>query len=160
MAISSSDLVQPSGAQAHDAHLRYPVRITTPGGAKITLVGVTDVTLPQGTSSTAPYRKKFDLPRERSLQVPPGSNVIFGNLLMVLIAAIVTMFGIGAEIGIAGVLGYGLSEASQVWRSVMLGILGLVAVLVLFYAVTAIRALADPRPGSSISATGGTSFTL
>lgn len=42
----------------------------------------------------------------------------------------------------------------------MLLAIGLVAILMLVYAVTAISALADPEPGSSTSATPGTSFTL
>jgi hypothetical protein len=161
--MSGDDIVPASGAKAGDARVRYPVRISAPGGAKITVSGVTDVALPAGTRSTAPYRGRghSELLRERGLQVPPpGGSVIFATVGIVLAASILTMFGIGAEIGIAGVLAYGLSEASQAWRSVMLGVTALVAVLVLCYAVTAIRALADPRPGSSISATGGTSFTL
>ena len=160
LTIAAADIVPPHNVQAHDAQLRSPVRITTSSGAKVSAVGVMDVLLPQGTCSSAPYRREFALPRERNLQIPQGSNVIFGAMYIVLIAAVVTMFGIGAELGIAGVLAYGLSEASQAWRSFMLGVTGLLAVLILVYAVTAIRALADPRPGSSISATGGTSFTL
>ena len=38
---------------------------------------------------------------------------MFGNLRMIVGAAVLTMFGIGAEIGIAGVLAYGLSEAGR-----------------------------------------------
>jgi hypothetical protein len=161
--VPADGIVPPGGAKSADARVRYPVRIAAIGGAKITISGVTDVTLPAGTTSTAHYRsrKHSELSRERGLQVPPpGGNVLFATVGIVLAAAFVTMFGIGAEIGIAGVLAYGLSEASQVWRSVMLGVTAVVAVLILWYAVTAIRALADPRPGSSISATGGTSFTL
>lgn len=163
LTVPADGIVSPGGAKTRDARVRYPVRIAAPGGAKITVSGVTDVRLPAGTRSTAPYRSRehSELPRERGLQVPPpGGNVMFATVGIVLTAAILTMFGIGAEIGIAGVLAYGLSEASQAGRSVMLGVTVVVAVLVLCYAVTAIRALADPRPGSSISATGGTSFTL
>jgi hypothetical protein len=162
LAISADDIVPPTSgkAEAKDAAPSYPVRIAVPSGAKLTVAGVVDITLPKGTMSKAPYRRDFSLPRERSLQVPPGSNVLFGNLWMILATAVFTMFGIGAEIGIAAILAYGLSEASLAWRSAMLGVTGLVAVLVIVYAATAIRAIADPRPGSSISATGGTSFTL
>ena len=124
------------------------------------MAGVADVTLPAGTKSRASYRAEAELRTERSLQVPPGSDVLFGNLRMILGAAVLTMFGIGAEIGIAGVLAYGLSEASQPWRWTMLAVTGLVGLLTMAYSVTAIRAIADPRPGSSISATSGTSFTL
>jgi hypothetical protein len=161
--LPADDLTAADGGKPADARIRYPVRIAVTGGAKITVTGVTDVTLPPGTQSTAPYRRqeRSELLRERGLQVPPpGGNVMFATVGIVLAAAVVTMFGIGAQIGIAGVLSYGLSEASQAWRWVMLCVSAIIAVLVLWYSVTAIRALADPRPGSSISATGGTSFTL
>jgi hypothetical protein len=124
------------------------------------VAGVVDVTLPAGTISRASYRAEARLVTERALQVPAGANVLFGNLQMILAVAVVTMFGIGAEIGIAGVLAYGLSEAGQPWRVGMLAVIALVGLLTIAYAVTAIRAIADPRPGSSISSTSGTSFTL
>ena len=79
---------------------------------------------------------------------------------MVLAAAAVTMFGIGMEVGLACVLTYGLSAASQAWRLVMLVASILLGFFVLRYAVGAVWALADPRPGSAISSTSGTSFTL
>jgi hypothetical protein len=162
LAIAADDLVGPQGEKVTaDATRDYPVRIVAPGGAKLTVAGTADVMLPAGTVSRAPYRRDYPLPRQRSLQVPQGaSTTLFGNLRMILATAVITMFGIGAEIGIAAVLGYGLSEANEVWRSVMLGVTGLIALLVLCYAVTAVRAIADPRPGSTISATSGTSFTL
>lgn len=161
LAIAAEDIVVPEGGEAADATRGYPVRMVAPGGAKLTVAGTGDVRLPAGTVSKALYRRDFPLRRERSLQVPQSaSTTLFGNLRMILATAVITMFGIGAEIGIAAVLAYGLSEANEVWRSVMLGVTGLVALLVLAYAVTAVRAIADPRPGSSISATSGTSFTL
>ena len=47
--------------------------------------------------------------------------MLVANLRVVLVTAVVTMFGMGAELGIAGVLAYGLSEATQSWRLAMLG---------------------------------------
>jgi hypothetical protein len=155
-----SDSIDPGQGKAADATFAYPARIEAATGAKVTVVGVADITLPAGTKSKASYRAEADLRADRGLQVPTGANVLFGNLRMIIAVAAVTMFGIGAEIGIAGVLAYGLSEASQPWRVGMLAVIGLVALLTIAYAVTAIRAIADPRPGSSISATSGTSFTL
>jgi hypothetical protein len=155
-----SDDVDSGKAPPSDASVAYPARIEAPAGAKVTVAGVADITLPAGTKSRASYRAEAELRTERSLQVPAGSSVLFGNLRMILGVAVLTMFGIGAEIGIAGVLAYGLSEASQPWRWGMLAVTGLVGLLTIAYAVTAIRAIADPRPGSTISATSGTSFTL
>ena len=160
LAIPSDDVDATGHGPAADSAVSYPARIEAAAGAKITVAGVADITLPAGTKSRATYRAEAELSTERSLQIPPGSNVLFGNLRMILGAAVLTMFGIGAEIGIAGVLAFGLSEASQPWRWGMLGVTGLVGLLTIAYAVTAVRAIADPRPGSSISATSGTSFTL
>ena len=153
--------------QAGDAHapkpvtvVSYPADISTENGAKISVVGTADLTLPQGTVIKAPHRPAAPLLRDRQLQTPQSSNVLVGTLGMVLAAAAVTMFGIGMEVGLACVLTYGLSAASLVWRSVMLAGSILVGIFVLRYAVAAVRALADPRPGSALSSTGGTSFTL
>jgi hypothetical protein len=123
-------------------------------------VGTADVMLPRGTVVTTPRRPAAPLLRDRYLQTPQSSNVLVGTLGVVLAAAAVTMFGIGMEVGLACVLTYGLSAASLFWRSWMLAGSLLVGVFVLWYAVSAVRALADPRPGSAMSSTGGTSFTL
>jgi hypothetical protein len=140
--------------------ITFPARITTPGGARITVVGTADVTLPRAAEVTAPQRECTRLRTERELVVPQSSEVIVASLGTVLAAAVMTMFGIGAELGIAGTLAFGLSGASGGWRWTMLAAIGLVAVLMLIYAVTAIGALANPEPGSSTSSAPGTSFTL
>jgi hypothetical protein len=158
-------LVQLQQPKAPDLQITYPATVTVPDGAKISVVGVADVKLPQNTTIRPPItaprsQQAHPLPRDRVLQVPAGPGMIVANMKIVLIAAVVTMFGMGAELGIAGVLSYGLSEANQGWRLAMLGATVLVAIFVLWYSVTAIGALADPQPGSSLSAEPGTSFTL
>ncbi len=156
--IPRSDLLH---APRNDPHISYPATITAPGGAKITLVGVADITLPRGTDIVTPNGQPIaSLQMERELQEPQGSNTLIASLRIILIAAVVTMFGMGAELGIAGVLAYGLSDATQSWRLAMLGGVVLVGMLVLWYSATAISALAGPQPGSSLSAAPGTSFTL
>jgi len=141
--------------------VRYPVDISTENGAKISVVGTADVTLPQGTVIRAPRRPAArPLPRDVHLQAPQGSSTLVGTVAIVLAAAAVTMFGIGMEAGLACVLTFGLSAASQTWRWVMLAGSILIGLFVLWYAVAAVQALADPRPGSALSSTGGTSFTL
>ncbi len=52
------------------------------------------------------------------------------------------------------------SEAIQPWRGLIFAAIAAVALLVLVYAKTATCTMADPQPGSSISAQAGTSFTL
>jgi hypothetical protein len=170
LAVAGSDLVPPPGstdsssgsaqAQSADLIVIAPACISMPGGAKITVTGSADIKIPAGTVIMPPRYRQSTVPQARELQVPQASNVITGNLKMALIAAVVTMFGIGAEFGIAAVLAFGLSEASQFWRSVMLAAIVGAGLGVLYYAVTAIAALADPQPGSSLSGRSGTSFTL
>jgi hypothetical protein len=142
-----------------DVHIQYPMHIDVPDGAKITVTGTADVTFPPETVITAPRRQKYFLKRERYFLVPQGTNVLVGNMGMILAANFFTMFGIGAELGIAVVLAY-FSEATQPWRVVMFCAIAAVAILVFTYAKTATRTMADPQPGSSLSSQAGTSFTL
>lgn len=142
-----------------DAPLDQPVFISTAGGAKVTLTGGADITLPKGATISAPRRPDDVLSRPRQLLAPQGTNVIAANLRILLAVNILTMFGIGAELGIASVL-TDLSEATEPWRVAILIALAAVAVLVIIYAATAARAMADPQPGSSLSAQTGSSFTL
>ena len=169
LAVAGGDLVPPpKGSPSSAASTQPPADLTVtsaawislPGGAKITVTGSADINIPKGTVIASPDYQPTIVGQPRKLQVPQGTNVITGTLKMALIAAFVTMFGIGAEFGIAGVLVFGLSEASQFWRSIMLAAVVAVGFGVLCYAVTAIAALADPQPGSSLSARSGTSFTL
>ncbi len=159
---SSSSSAAAAAAQAplQDLMVSSPACISLPGGAKITVTGSADIGVPAGTVITPPHYRQATVPTARELQVPQPTSVITGNLWMTLVAAFVTMLGIGAEFGIAGVLAFGLSEASQAWRDVMLAIIVVAGFGVLRYAVTAIAALADPQPGSSLSSRSGTSFTL
>ena len=78
-----------------------------------------------------------------------------------LAAAAVTMFGIGAELGIVGiVLGFNLAVAPLWARSCGLAVAIAGALLVLGYGVSAIRALAGSRESSALSGARGSSFTL
>ena len=81
------------------------------------------------------------------------------NMRLVIASALMTIFGIGIQVGIAGVLA-GYSDASPAGRWLALLLVVAVAVFTLNYSTMAIRTLADPQPGSSLSAVSGTSFTL
>ena len=133
--------------------------IEATGGAKVTVTGAADIILQKGAVISSPQRPDFVLPRSRRLLTPQGTNVIVANLSMILFVNLFTMFGIGAELGIAGVLA-DFSDATVSGRSFIFVALAAVAVLVVFYAVTATRTMADPQPGSSISSESGASFTL
>jgi hypothetical protein len=142
-----------------DIALPCPVFLTAPSGAKITVTGQADVELPAGLAMTAPRRKAYALGQPLHLTVPQPANALGASMRLVIVAALLTVFGVGAQLGIAGVLAY-FSDASTTGRWTTFGLLGAVAVFLLYYSTTAIRSLADPQPGSSMSAAPGTSFTL
>jgi hypothetical protein len=149
----------PASAATSDALLAQPVLIDAAGGAKVSVTGTARIFLRKGAVISAPQLPHYSLPKDRYLLAPQGTNVIVGNLGMILIANFFTMFGIGAELGIACVLA-GFSDATGHGRSFIFLALAAVAALVILYAVTATRAMADPQPGSSMSSQAGASFTL
>ena len=123
------------------------------------MAGQADVELPAGLAMMAPRRKAYVLPYARHLTVPAPANTLGASMRLVIVAALLTVFGVGAQLGIAGVLAY-FSDASTTGRWTTFALLGAVAAFLLYYSTTAIRSLADPQPGSSMSAAPGTSFTL
>lgn len=143
-----------------DVPLPCPVFLAAPSGAKITVIGTADVELPTGLAMTAPRRRAYALGKPLHLTVPMPANTLGAPMRLVILAALMTAFGAGAQLGIAGLLLYDFSDASTLGRRIALGLIGLIGAFVLYYATTAIRALADPQPGSSMSAVPGTSFTL
>jgi len=152
-----STLVISDGGEENPGSLK---RMTVKGGAKITVAGGAEIRLPSDSLIQAPGRRPFVLSQERSFRLPQSADVLVGTLRVVILTAIVTIFGIGAEIGIAAVLAVGLSDASAAGRWSAAVIATIVGITVLCYSVTALRAIADPQPGSSLSSTPGTSFTL
>jgi len=137
------------------------VSVDSQDGLKITVTGTADVYLPEESVITGP-RRNDGRPVSASgrwLLLPQGSTLIIGRLGVMIAANIFTLFGIGAELGIAFVL-TGLSEATGVWTNFIYAGLAALTFLVFWYAVSATRAMASPQPGSSLSAEAGTSFTL
>jgi hypothetical protein len=135
--------------------------VSTRGGLKITVTGTADVYLPEKSVITGP-RRKDGRPVSadgRWLLLPQGSTLIIGSLGVMIAANIFTLFGIGAELGIAFVL-TDFSEATGGWSNFIYAGLAALTSLVFWYAVSATRAMARPQPGSSLSAEAGTSFTL
>jgi hypothetical protein len=142
-----------------DANLEFPVYGTGPAGGKITVTGTAEIRFPAQMALTTPRRDDFIFKNERHVTIPQASGTLIGNMWLVIGAALMTMFGVGAEIGIAGTLAF-LSDATTIWQWVVVVFLGAVAAFTVSYGATAIRSLADPQPGSSLSGTPGTSFTL
>ena len=141
---------------------RIVQKMTVDAGATITVNGVAEVTLPPGAQVSAPGRKQaIKLSRRRlEFRWPQTANSLVGTMWMMIATALVTIFGIGAELGIAWELGTRLSDASPMGHHWVCAIIVALAICALAYSVTAIRTMADPQPGSSMSATPGTSFTL
>lgn len=141
-------------------NLEFPVCGIAPTGVKITATGTAEIKFPAHMALTTPRRDDFTFRDERHVTVPQAaSGTLMANMWLVIIAALITMFGVGAEVGVAGTLAF-LSDAANAWQWVIVGFIAAVAVFTVYYGATAIRALADPQPGSSLSGTSGTSFTL
>ena len=146
-----------------DAALGFPVRITASGGAKISVNGVAQLNLPEEVTVTAPHRATFTLSAASSrtpIRVPQGTITLVGPLWAVILAAVVTTFSVGAQLGMATLLTTYFLDVSTLERSLTWLVAVAIGLFSVWYGVTAIRALADPQPGSSMSSTPGTSFTL
>lgn len=147
---------------APDQVLSFPVLCWVPSGCKITATDLATVTLPDGAQVETPGRESqsVEAAKQRPLVLAAGnSNQLVGTMRMVIISAMVTMFGIGAEIGLMiSVLKVSTATTSLMW--VMGAGIAAIVLFLLYYSATAIRSLADPQPGSSLSSAVGTSFTL
>jgi hypothetical protein len=163
---------------AADDHASYAIRaaqsVVLAGNAKISILGTASLGLPAGTLIAFPRLKRNDPqatgrqspPRTSSLtawtpfQLPHTGEVIASRMWALLIASLLTLFGTGAEIGLLGVLAFGLSTGSLAIRSACVALLAVSAVVVSFYSVISILALADPTPGDAVSTASGSSFLL
>jgi hypothetical protein len=149
-----------SRASAPDPQITAGDLITVTEGAIATVTGTADIFLPQATTIVAPGRRGMGLKPNTTLTVPSGANAMVAGMGSVLPAAVLTTFGIGAEIGLVAVLAAHYSTAGQAGRIAAVVISAVVAAGLILYGATGIRSLADPTPGTSLSSAAGTSFTL
>jgi hypothetical protein len=135
-------------------------QITVTTGAIMTITGAADIFFRAGTTMTALGGRAMRLGADTTITVPSSSNVMVAGMGSLLPAAALTMFGIGTEIGLIAVLAVHYSRATHSGQ-IAAGIIsaGVAAGLAL-YGATAIRALADPTPGSSLNAEARSSFIL
>jgi hypothetical protein len=133
--------------------------ITLTGGATVTVPGAADILLPKATVK-APGRDDVALKQDTILAMPAGTNVMAAGMGSVLPTAALTTFGAGAEIGLIAVLAAHYSKAGGPGQTAAIVISSVVAAVLVLYGATAIRALADPAPGTSLSSAAGASFTL
>ena len=136
--------------------------LTVPEGAKLSFTGLADITLPAGSrvSAVGEPKNEVTLTAERTFSLPFAGEVI-SQLWSLLLASCFTMFGIGADLAIVGwVLGYDLAAAPLWGRALIAAVAGAAALIVVWYGVFAIRALADTRDGSVLSGRRDASFIL
>jgi hypothetical protein len=130
--------------------------------ATLKFAGFAAIPLDKGMASRAPNEwqdvKKFSA--ATTLRVPLGDNLIVADFRSLIPASLVTMFGIGAELGIVGVLAFSLSDRTALIRIVALILVILAALAVLGYAVATTCALADSTPGSALTPDSSTAATL
>jgi len=173
--IAASDLVPgppPAGHAVHrfrrspqaplpaDKQVHAADRITVTAGAVASVVGVADIHLDAGTTILAPGHQGMQLKNAMSITVPSNSNVIAAGMRSLLSAAAFTTFGIATEIGLVAVLAIRYARLTGSAHAAAWVIPAVAGIGLIVYGATAIRALADPTPGSSMGAGSGTSFTL
>jgi hypothetical protein len=173
--IAASDLVPgppPAGHAGHrfrrapqalppaDKPVHAEDRITVITGAVATVVGAADIHLDAGTTMLAPGHRGMRLKNDMSITVPSNSNVIAAGMRSLLSAAAFTTFGVATEIGLVAVLAIRYARLTGPALAAAWVIPAVAGIGLIVYGATAIRALADPTPGSSMDAGSGTSFTL
>lgn len=133
-----------SAAQS-DLTLRLPVRVIAYADAKITVTGAANVFIPREMRiSKSTQRKDVPLRSDRSIQLPQSSTALIAPLHLVIVPTLVTILGIGAEIGLVGVLAIRLSDASPFGRAIAWIALVAVVISTLYYSTTAIRSATEP----------------
>jgi hypothetical protein len=150
----------------------------TPAGASVSFLGQVRVAVPAGAcvmapgepvavrtagAPASPRRTPRTSPRAEPFEftLPRSADVVAARMGTMLAASCLTVFGIGAEIGVTGwVLCFNLAVAPDYarWLSLIAGF-G-IAALLLVYGVLAIRSLADSRDGSTLANAGNSSFML
>ena len=133
--------------------------IIADAGAAMTVSGVADIELPRDTELMTPPGTRARLRENARLKLPGRGKAMAADMRAAIPAAVVTMFGIGAELGIAGVLGGGLAADVFSARAIAVAVAAVMAAVTLWYAAAGTRALADSATGSAVSHEG-TSYTL
>lgn len=171
-------LTIPASDIANAAHPAQPRELPAgtgfdvPDGAKISFLGQATMTLPDQATVKAPVAKPASgrpwhdhrhtvVSGPQQFAIPNSGEVVAGKMWTMLMASCMTVFGIGAELGIVGwVLGYDLVVGPQWARNCSLALASAAAALVLCYGVSAICALADSREGTALSGARNSSFML
>lgn len=171
LTIPASDIAN-AAHQAEPRELPAGTGFDVPDGAKISFLGQATMTLPDQATVKAPVAKPASgrpwhdhrhtvVSGPQQFAIPNSGEVVAGKMWTMLVASCMTVFGIGAELGIVGwVLGYDLVVGPQWARNCSLALASAAAALVLCYGVSAICALADSREGTALSGARNSSFML
>ena len=135
------------------------VTIKVAGFASVKLPGTTTARflVPGGEESRFEERR---FGRGIWVRIPQGDNVIAVGFGPLIAAALVTLFGIGAELGIFGVLAFSLSDRTTAVRWTALGLIVFMALVVVGYAIATTTALVAKSPGSALAPDSSTAAVL
>ena len=97
---------------------------------------------------------------ETYLRVPMGDKTVVADMRSLLAASLVTILGIGAQLGLLGMLAGELSALSGLAHKIAWAIVGVMAAVMVGYAVVATTELASSRPGSALASDSQSSFIL
>ena len=133
----------------------------TGDGVRIAAVGFITAKVPRGTTVSAPgAAREKTFRRETSLRVPVGDNLVAADMRSVMPAAMITLFGIGAELGLLIVLAGGLSAASSTVHTTAVAVVVVMALVLLGYSVVTTNTLFSAQQGSALAPESKTSYTL
>jgi hypothetical protein len=154
----------PAAPAAASVRLRDPVTVqglsATNDAVTVKVAGCAYLDIPQDTRVTAPDCRQATIRTATSLRVPLGTNVIVSDMRSLIPAAMITMFGIGAELGLLGVLAGWLSAETGGARIAVVTVTGVIVVVLLWYAWSTTHAVKDARPGSALTPDSHVSATL
>lgn len=135
----------------------------TQDGITLKAVGFVIVTVPKDTQVHYPFpdqgiTKTFA--RDTYLRVPMGDKTIVADMRSLIPASLVTILGIGAQLGLLGMLAGELAALPSVAHKVAWAIVGVMAAVMVGYAVVATAELASSRPGSAIASDAQSAYIL
>jgi hypothetical protein len=135
----------------------------TEDGVTLKAVGFLTVTVPTGTQVHYPFpdlgiTKIFRA--DAFLRVPMGDKSVVADMRSLIPASLVTIIGIGAQLGLLGMLAGELSALSGLGHNIAWVIVGVVAAVMVGYAVVATAELASSRPGSALASDSQSSYIL
>ena len=152
----------PAPAQAVHMSSGRTINMPVPTGDGVTVgaVGFVTARIPRGTIVTAPGARERTFRHETSLRVPLDDDMIAADMRSLIPAGMITLFGIGAELGLLAVLASALSAASSEVHVAAAIVAGVMAVVLILYSAVTTITLTSAPPGSALTATTKTSYTL